>query len=113
MREPKQVFTVDQVRGEARENVGVSRASSYSYMERLVGSADVLDDPRPLVESLDVGVGTLYLRFRDRRCYELLDSALKGSESVDSALELALDEVERMYPPRGLLSKQEEGREAS
>lgn len=83
-----------QLRRDAREHCGISRASSYSYQERMCYT-----DNGPLIVDEDATTGTRFLKFRNRQVLQTLK---------DESLKAAVEWLEQNYPTRGLMSKREE-----
>lgn len=93
----KRVVNPNQLRRDAREHCGCSRASSYSYMERLC-----LTENGPLIINEDATTATRFLKFRDRQVYRVLEQ---------QGIKAAAEWIYSKHPLEGLVSR--EGKEPS
>ncbi len=76
------------IRAMAREEVGISRASAFSYEERLLAPNGPLEVKRDEY----VGVALPYVGFRDNRCNSM-----------------AVEEIDAIHPVEGQLYRRSQG----
>lgn len=85
------VSNPDLLRKEARNWTGCSRASSYSYEERLINPTKTSGNA-PLDVEQEFTTGEMYLVFRDKACYRM-----------------TVQQIEAKYPTNGIMSLRRPG----